>query len=78
VEQGHVRVLARTSVHACGSTAGKVQTSIEEAIYEFAPEVASLNIEGLEAKSASGFVDLDQLIGATAAPTTNMESKAGD
>lgn len=78
VEQGHVRVHARTSAHACGSTAGKVQASIEEAIYQVAPEVASLTVEGLESKSANGFVGLDQLIGATAAPAPPMESKAGD
>jgi hypothetical protein len=76
VEDGNVRVLARTSAHACGSTAGTVRSSIEEAVYAASPEIASLTIEGLDAKSANGFVGLDQLTGVSPVPV--MQSKAGD
>jgi hypothetical protein len=75
-ESGAVTVFAKTSAHACGSTAATVRSSIEEAVYEAAPEITSLSIEGLEAKSSAGFVGLDQLVSAPA--VTLMESKAGD
>jgi hypothetical protein len=71
-----VRVSAQTNAHACGSTVAAVRAEIEDAIYEAAPEVESLVIEGLEPKSASGFVNIDQLIGTASA--NQLESKAGD
>lgn len=77
VEQGIVRVHAKTSAHACGSTAATVRAAIEEAVYEAAPDIGSLLIEGLEPKSANGFVGLDQLVpAAVAAPL--VETEAGD
>jgi hypothetical protein len=75
IDEGNVRILARTNAHACGSTARTVRASIEEGVFAAAPEVASLTIEGLEPKSASGFVGLNQLVGT---PAPLMESKAGD
>lgn len=75
IDEGNVRILARTNAHACGSTAGTVRASIEEAVFAAAPEIASLTIEGLEPKSARGFVGINQLIGT---PAPLMESKAGD
>lgn len=72
-----VRVSARTSAHACGSTAATVRAEIEDAVYEAAPEIQSLVIEGLEPKSANGFVNIDQLMGKPVAVNL-MESKAGD
>src|SRR4051794_22641789 len=68
-EQGNVRVHAKTSDHACGSTAATVRATIEEVVYEAAPEIASLVIEGLEPNAANGFVNVEQLLGtATFAP----------
>jgi len=64
--QGGVRILAKTNGHACGSTYSTIRSAIEEAVYEAAPEIVSLAIEGLE-KDGSGFVSLDQLAGAPAA-----------
>jgi len=43
-------------------SAKTVQSILEDAIYEAAPDMASLTIEGLEGKPASGFVGLDQLL----------------
>src|SRR4029077_5843129 len=60
--QSEGRLRVRSSAHACGSTTNALRTSVEEAIYEAAPEVGSLVIEGLEEKSASGFVALEQLV----------------
>lgn len=76
IEQGTVCVHAKTNAHACGSTAATVRTAIEEAVYEAAPEAGSLTIEGLEPRSANGFVGLDQLMGASILPP--VEAKAGD
>ena len=42
-----------------------MQTILEEAIYEAAPDLSSLKVEGLEEPAASGFVALDKL---TASP----------
>lgn len=77
VEQGRVSVSAKTSARACGSTAATVRASIEEAVYEAAPETGELTIEGLEPKSAGGFVGLDQLLGTSMAGPL-VKSKAGD
>jgi len=77
MEAGVVRIHAKTSDHACGSTAATARGEIEEAVYEAAPEIGSLVIEGLEPKSANGFVGLDQLVGIRLA-TPLVESEAGD
>jgi Fe-S cluster biogenesis protein NfuA len=72
VSEAVVRVRVTPSAHACGSTANTLRASVEEAIYEGAPEVSSLVIEGLEDKSTSGFVSLDTLVGgAIAIPPSN-------
>ncbi|MCU1333300.1 MAG: thioredoxin-like protein [Candidatus Angelobacter sp.] len=72
VSEAAVRVRVTPSAHACGSTTTTLRASVEEAIYEAAPEVDSLVIEGLEGKSASGFVSLDTLVsGAMVVPSSN-------
>jgi Fe-S cluster biogenesis protein NfuA len=63
VEDGAVRVRAAVAANTCGSTAGTARTMIENAIYEVAPDVTSLVIEGLDGKPASGFVSLETLTG---------------
>jgi len=62
IENGAVRVRAALGANACGSTAGTARTLIENAIYEVAPDVISLAIEGLDGKQASGFVSLETLL----------------
>jgi hypothetical protein len=74
-ESASLRV--RTSGHVCGSTYSRVRAAIEEAVYEAAPEISSLTIDGLEGKDAAGFVDLSQLLG-TAAPSGPLTAKGGD
>ena len=72
VSESTVRLRVSTSAHACGSTTSALRTSVEEAIYEAAPEVSAIVIEGLEEKSASGFVALEQLLdGALAISSAN-------
>jgi Fe-S cluster biogenesis protein NfuA len=68
-ENGAVRVRVTPGEHACGSTSKALQATVEDAIYEAAPDVASLTVEGLEGKPASGFVSLSKL--AESAPVSS-------
>ena len=63
VNDGSIRLRVATGSHTCGSTANSVQAALEGAIYDAAPDMTSLVIEGLEEKPSSGFVSLDKLIG---------------
>lgn len=63
VNDGAIRLRVETGSHTCGSTAKTVQATLEGAIYDAAPDLSSLVIEGLEEKPASGFVGLDKLMG---------------
>jgi Fe-S cluster biogenesis protein NfuA len=65
---GAIRLKVETGSHTCGSTAKTVQATLEGAIYDAAPDMASLVIEGLEEKPASGFVPLDKLSGSSGLP----------
>ena len=67
LQDGHVHLKAHVNGHSCGSTARSVQTILEEAIYEAAPDLSSLKVEGLEEPAASGFVALDKLTASPAA-----------
>ncbi len=63
VNDGAIRLRVETGSHTCGSTAKTVQATLEGAMYDAAPDLTSLVIEGLEEKPASGFVALDKLMG---------------
>ncbi len=63
VEEGTVRLRVESSGHACGSTTENVRSMVEEGVYEYAPDVISLAILGLEDKPSSGFVALESLAG---------------
>ena len=62
VNDGAIRLRVETGSHTCGSTAKTVQATLEGAMYDAAPDLASLVIEGLEEKPATGFVALDKLM----------------
>jgi Fe-S cluster biogenesis protein NfuA len=75
LSEGAVRLRVLTGEHACGSTANTVRATLEGAIYEAAPDVTVLTIEGLDGKPAGGFVALDTLmVGAR----ISGEAKAAD
>lgn len=79
VNDGAIRLRVETGSHTCGSTAKTVQASLEGAIYDAAPDLASLVIEGFEEKPASGFVALDKLIGGGVQHSRAvLEPQAGD
>ena len=58
-----MRIRVRASGSGCGSSAGSLKSAVEEAIYEAAPDVVRLVIEGIdEAGAASGFVPIEKLL----------------
>ncbi|MBV9125605.1 MAG: NifU family protein [Planctomycetes bacterium] len=64
VTEGVVRLRLQGSCHGCPSSALTLKNTIEEAIYEAAPEVAALEVDNLEpspAPSATTFIPVEQL-----------------
>jgi Fe-S cluster biogenesis protein NfuA len=62
IESAVVRLRIDTSGHSCGSTTQALKSMAEDAVYEAAPDVNDVIVEGLE-RAASGFVSLDKLVG---------------
>lgn len=77
-EAGMVRLHVHVEGHVCGSTTTAIKTSLEDAIYEMAPDISSLEIEGLEGKPATGFIALNALVGNAAAPSNATAALRGD
>lgn len=68
MEGGIVRLHLQVTGHACGSTGKTLKKLVEDALYEAAPDVNRLLIEGLEEQDgSSGFVPLGKLGGVIAA-----------
>lgn len=63
VHESSVRVRLTTSGHGCGSSTGDIRSIVEDGMYEFAPDVTSLEIAGLEEPTPGGFVPLQSLLG---------------
>ncbi len=74
---GEVRLHVSLEGHACGSTKSTVQATIEGAMYEAAPDLTSLVVEGLEEPPRSGFVAVETLLAASPAslPAHNSDSR---
>jgi Fe-S cluster biogenesis protein NfuA len=66
VNGGAIRLRAETGSHTCGSTAKTVRATLEGAMYDAAPDLTSLTIEGFEEKPSSGFVGIEKLLGGAA------------
>lgn len=77
-ENGNVRVQVKIEQHACGSTVRTVQTTLEDALYEAAPDLRSIVIDGLERPSASGFVALGTLQGSTSRASLQLRDSAAE
>ena len=70
-----VRLHLRVTGHACGSTAKTLKSMVEEALYEAAPDMNSLLIEGLDEESGSaGFVPVGKLSGVIAPASLMSDS----
>ena len=62
IENGMVRLRLEGSCHGCPSSTMTLKNSIEEAIYEFAPDINGLDVAGLvEARAPVGFVPLETI-----------------
>jgi Fe-S cluster biogenesis protein NfuA len=72
IEDGVVRLRVSANGQGCGSTAQAVKQMVEEAIYQAAPDITELVVEGAEEKKG-GFVPLEMLQGIAPArpPVTN-------
>jgi Fe-S cluster biogenesis protein NfuA len=66
-----VRLHLQVTGHSCGSTAKTLKALVEGALYEAAPDMRTLSIEGIDDEAgASGFVPLGKLGGVIAAATS--------
>lgn len=63
IAEGAVQVRVTAGGHSCGSSSKDIRAIVEECVFELAPDVASLEILGLEEPSSSGFVALESLLG---------------
>jgi Fe-S cluster biogenesis protein NfuA len=62
IEDGAVRLRLQANGHGCGSTAPALKEIVEDAVYQAAPDITSLVIEGAEEKDdKGGFVPLEML-----------------
>jgi Fe-S cluster biogenesis protein NfuA len=65
IRDGRVRLQMNGSGHSCPSSTQTIKFAIEEAIYEKAPDVTAIEVEGLEVSPAplpSAFVPVEQLV----------------
>lgn len=76
LNEGEVHVRVTSSGHACGSTTQNVRSMVEEGIYEYAPDLTSLVILGLDDQPSSGFVSLESLAGTRIAPASTLSSQS--
>jgi len=74
VSNGNVRLRLSVTGHSCGSTGNTLKSMVDEAIYEAAPDVTAIVIEGLEDAPSSGFVSLDKLMAGIAVPVGTASS----
>jgi len=72
INSGVVRLNLQLTGHGCASTGKTLKKLVEDALYEAAPDMNRLLIEGLEEPTgSSGFVPLVKLGGVTAAASAN-------
>jgi hypothetical protein len=79
VNDSEVRVRVNIEGHTCGSTSQNVRLVVEDAVYEAAPDLKSLVVEGLQEPSSSGFVAMDALTSTriSAIPESNRVPSLG-
>lgn len=65
MQDGAVHIRITPGAHACGSTSKALKTTVEDAIYEAAPDITALTLEGLDGQPANGFVALEKLTEST-------------
>ena len=82
IQNGAVQVRLGTSGHSCGSSTKDLRSIVEDGMFEFAPDVTSLEILGLEEPTPVGFVTLESLLGQQIAGADSsaraLEREGGD
>jgi Fe-S cluster biogenesis protein NfuA len=62
IDNGLVRLRLEGSCHGCPSSTLTLKNAIQEAIYEFAPDISGLDVAGLaEPRPPAGFVPLEAI-----------------
>jgi Fe-S cluster biogenesis protein NfuA len=62
LEEGVVKLKLEGSCHGCPSSSLTLRNAIEEALFEFAPDITRLEVSGVvEEKPPSGFVPLESI-----------------
>ncbi len=61
IDDGVVRLRLQGSCHGCPSSAMTLKMAIEESIYETAPDIAGLEVEGVVPPSPKGFIPVETL-----------------
>ncbi len=61
-ENGVVRLEFRGKPPGCGSTVRTLRQTIEQAVYDRAPDIAGLEITGLDPAEDKGFVPVEQVL----------------
>ncbi len=77
VDEGNVQIQLAKAGHSCGSSSNDLKAIVEDGVYEFAPDVVSLEILGLEEPAASGFVALESLVGHHVAAPQELSMQSG-
>ena len=67
ITDGEVRIRITIMGHTCGSTSRTVRATLEDALYEAAPDATSLVVEGLAELGSSGFIGIEKLLASPAA-----------
>jgi Fe-S cluster biogenesis protein NfuA len=78
IEDGAVHLRVTPPEHACASTSKALRSTVENAVYEAAPDIASLIITGLEGKPATGFVSVELLVGHATTPALDGRVPAAE
>jgi Fe-S cluster biogenesis protein NfuA len=77
ITDGRVRLRLERSSGGCASTAQALKRAVEDAIYEAAPDLTSLEVESAADHPAiSGFVPLENLRGKSGAPVVQQAVRA--
>jgi Fe-S cluster biogenesis protein NfuA len=72
IDGGVVRLQLQVTGHGCASTGKTLKKLVEDSLYEAAPDMSGLQIEGLEEQAgSSGFVPLGKLGGVIAAASVH-------
>jgi Fe-S cluster biogenesis protein NfuA len=74
INGGEVRLRLKANGHGCGSNPVSLKQGVEELIYESAPDVTALTIEGAEPQS---FVPLGALKAGTPLATSQLVAAKG-